>query len=101
MGRYVDTFKFAGGSFRLMPRAALAELIEVCHAHRVRVSTGGFVEYVLAQGAQAVCRYLQECKALGFDIVEVSSGFVTVPADDLVRLVEEVMKAGLEAKPEV
>jgi phosphosulfolactate synthase (CoM biosynthesis protein A) len=101
MGRYVDTLKFAGGSFCLMPGAALAELIEVCHAHQVQVSTGGFVEYVLAQGAQAVRRYLKECNALGFDLVEVSSGFVTVPADDLVRLVEEVMKAGLKAKPEV
>src|SRR6478672_5121805 len=50
MGRYVDTLKFAGGSFRLMPRAALVELIELCHAHEVKVSTGGFVESVLAQG---------------------------------------------------
>jgi phosphosulfolactate synthase (CoM biosynthesis protein A) len=33
--------------------------------------------------------------------VEVSSGFVTVPADDLVRLVEQVRRAGLVAKPEV
>jgi len=101
MGRYVDTLKFAGGSFRLMPRGTLAELIELCHAHEVRVSTGGFVEYVLAQGAEAVRRYLRECKAVGFDVVEVSSGFVTVPADDLVRLVEDVIKAGLTVKPEV
>jgi len=101
MGRYVDALKFAGGSFCLMPRAALAELIELCHAHQVQVSTGGFIEYVLAQGPEAVRRYLKECKALGFDVVEVSSGFVTVPPDDLVRLVEEVIKAGLKAKPEV
>src|SRR5262249_14023350 len=33
--------------------------------------------------------------------IEVSSGFVTVPADDLVRLVERVQRAGLKAKPEV
>jgi phosphosulfolactate synthase (CoM biosynthesis protein A) len=48
-----------------------------------------------------VRRYIRECGELGFDLVEVSSGFVTVPADDLVRLVEEVRKAGLKAKPEV
>jgi phosphosulfolactate synthase (CoM biosynthesis protein A) len=101
MGAYVDILKFAGGSFALMPRATLAELIDVCHAHGVRVSTGGFIEYVLTQGPEAVRRYLAECRDLGFDIVEVSSGFITVPPDDLVRLVEAVRKAGLTAKPEV
>ncbi|HZY84689.1 MAG TPA: phosphosulfolactate synthase [Gemmataceae bacterium] len=101
MGAYVDILKFAGGSFTLMPRAALAELIDLCHAHGVLVSTGGFIEYVLTQGAGPVRRYLAECHALGFDIVEVSSGFITIPPDDLVRLVEAVRKAGLKAKPEV
>jgi len=59
MGQYVDTLKFAGGSFSLLPRGALQELIDVCHAHDVQVSTGGFVEYVLTQGADAVRRYLR------------------------------------------
>jgi len=38
---------------------------------------------------------------LGFDIVEVSSGFVTMPADDLVRVACQVQSTGLKAKPEV
>ncbi len=101
MGHYVDVLKFAGGSFSLMPEQVVRELIDLCHAHDVLVSTGGFIEYVLAQGANAVHRYIQECKVLGFDIIEVSSGFITVPADDLLRLVEDVQKAGLKAKPEV
>jgi len=101
MGAYVDTLKFAGGSFSLMPYQAVKELIDLCHDHNVLVSTGGFIEHVLAQGPEAVDRYIQECKGLGFDIVEISSGFITVPADDLVRLVEKVQQAGLKAKPEV
>src|SRR5207247_549302 len=60
-----------------------------------------FIEYVLAQVGEVVRRYLRECQELGFDIVEVSSGFITVPADDLLRLVEEVERAGMKAKPEV
>src|SRR5438105_5726671 len=92
MGAYVDSLKFAGGSFSLLPRTVLKELIDLCHAHEVRVSTGGFIESVLPQGADAVRRYLRECKELGFDVVEVSSGFITVPADDVLRLVEEVQK---------
>jgi phosphosulfolactate synthase (CoM biosynthesis protein A) len=101
MGAYVDSLKFAGGSFALMPRPAVRELIELCHAHGVSVSTGGFVEYVLTQGADAVRRYLDECRDLGFDVVEVSCGFVTVPADDFARLVADVRAAGLKAKAEV
>ncbi len=101
MGAYVDALKFAGGSFSLMPKKALTELIELCHQHDVLVSTGGFIEYVLTQAGDAVSRYIQECKELGFDIIEVSSGFITLPADDWLRLVEKVQKAGLKAKPEV
>ena len=101
MGEYVDTLKFAGGSFSLMPRKAVKELIDICHAHNVRVSTGGFIEHVLTQGTEAVSRYIQECKEIGFDIVEISSGFITIPIDDFVSLVEKVKKAGLSPKPEV
>jgi len=101
MGAYVDALKFAGGSFTLMPRQSVKGLIELCHAHNVLVSTGGFIEHVLTQGPQAVHRYIEECKALGFDIVEISTGFITIPTDDWLRLVEQVQKAGLKAKPEV
>jgi phosphosulfolactate synthase (CoM biosynthesis protein A) len=101
VGAYVDTLKFAGGSFTLFPPSALRALIDLCHGYHVNVSTGGFIEYVLPQGVDVVHRYLATCKELGFDIVEVSSGFITMPADDLVRLVERVQQAGLKAKPEV
>src|SRR6266496_2431712 len=101
MGAYIDALKFAGGSFSLMPRRAVMELIETCHRNNVLVSTGGFIEYVLTQGTNAVNRYIQECKELGFDILEVSSGFITLPGDDWLRLVERVQNAGLKAKPEV
>lgn len=101
MGNYVDSLKFAGGSFSLMPRDRVCEITDLCHRYGVLVSTGGFMEYVLTQGKEAVNRYIQECKELGFDIIEVSSGFITVPTDDWLRLVENVQKGGLKAKPEV
>ena len=101
MGNYVDALKFAGGSFSLMPRRVVSEIVALCHDHNILVSTGGFIEHVLTQGFEAVERYIEECKALGFDIIEVSSGFITLPADDWLRLVERVQKSGLKAKPEV
>ncbi len=101
MGNWVDALKFAGGSFSLMPRPAVKELLDLCHSYQVEVSTGGFIEHVLTLGPQAVNGYIEECKALGFDIIEISSGFITIPTDDWLRLVEKVRKAGLKAKPEV
>ena len=101
MGSYVDSLKFAGGSFALMPRRAVLEITKLCHEREVLVSTGGFLEQVLTQGTDAVRSYIGECKELGFDIIEISSGFITLPAADWLRLVEQVQKAGLKAKPEV
>lgn len=101
MGEYVDALKFAGGSFTLMPPKAVKELTDLAHEHDVLVSTGGFIEYVLTQGKEAVRSYIAECKSLGFDIIEISAGFITVPTDDILRLVEAVHKSGLKAKPEV
>jgi phosphosulfolactate synthase (CoM biosynthesis protein A) len=101
MGFYIDTLKYAGGSFALMPRQVVRAFNELCHDHDVAVSTGGFLETVLARRGEAVARYLGECRELGFDVVEISTGFVTLPADDLVHLTKAVCDAGLRAKPEV
>jgi phosphosulfolactate synthase (CoM biosynthesis protein A) len=100
-GAYVDALKFAGGSFALMPTEMVKALIELCHRHQVTVSTGGFIEYVLTQGPQAVDRYMTRCAELGFDTIELSSGFVTLPPAGMLKLIEKVHQAGLKAKVEV
>jgi phosphosulfolactate synthase (CoM biosynthesis protein A) len=103
MGYYVDGLKFAGGSFSLLPENKLRELIELAHEHDVYVSTGGWIEHVLTQSDphSAVDRYLQRCKSLGFDVIEVSTGFLSIPPDDWLRLVEKIHQAGLVPKPEI
>jgi phosphosulfolactate synthase (CoM biosynthesis protein A) len=101
MGAYVDSLKFAGGSFTLMPERAVRDIIDLCHKYDVLVSTGGFIERVLAQGSDAVRQYVSECRKLGFDMIEISAGFVSIPTDDWLRLIELVRKSGLKAKPEV
>ncbi|SPQ26460.1 ad4f37a3-3b29-43fc-85e0-a4bf5635d05e [Thermothielavioides terrestris] len=103
MGHHIDGLKFAGGSFALFPEDKLRELIELAHEHGVYVSTGGWIEHLLTQSdpATAIPRYLKKCKALHFDVVEVSTGFLSLPADDFVRLVERVQAEGLAAKPEI
>ena len=100
-GEYVDGFKFAGGSMRLLTRDKTKRIIELCHQHNVYVSTGGFVERVIVQGPDAVDRYLEECTSLEFDLVEVSSGLASIKLEDKVAIVKQVQKLGMKAKPEV
>lgn len=101
MGEYADILKFAGGAFTLYPETELKEIIDIAHEYDVKVSTGGFLESVIPQGTEAVDHYISECKRVGFDIIEISTGFITIPIDDVVRLVERVQQAGLLAKPEI
>jgi len=103
MGHHVDGLKFAGGSFSLMPEKSLRELIDIAHANDVYVSTGGFMEHLLVhpEVMTVVDKYLQKCKDVGFDVVELSSGFLSFPPDDWLRLVERVHSYGLKAKPEL
>src|SRR5512143_1887530 len=101
MGSSIDSLKFAGGSFALIPPRHVKELIEIAHRHDVLVSTGGFLEFVLTRGREAVKKYIEACKVLGFDIIEISAGFIVIPTDDWLRLIEVVQKSGLKAKPEV
>jgi len=101
MGVYVDSLKFAGGSFCLMPPERVREMIDLCHGHDVLVSTGGFLERALPLGPRVVDQCLDACRALGFDTIEVSSGFVTIPADDLVTLARRALDRGFRVKPEV
>ena len=100
-GDYIDGFKFAGGSQRLLSVDMVKRIIHVCHDYDVYVSTGGFIERVIVQGFEAVDRYLAECKSLGFDIVEVSSGLAPIPLEDKVEIVKQVKKHNMKPKPEI
>jgi phosphosulfolactate synthase (CoM biosynthesis protein A) len=61
-GQWVDGIKYARGSFALMPKAAVEAM-------------------VLSHGLDAVDAYLSEAKALGFDVIELSSGFISLPVE--------------------
>ncbi|PFH53312.1 hypothetical protein AMATHDRAFT_137767 [Amanita thiersii Skay4041] len=103
-GEYVDGVKFAGGSFSLMPHDRLKSLIDTAHKHGCYVSTGGFMERVLASSAgdkAIVQKYLQTCKDSGFDVLEISSGFLSIPTEDWASLIEMSASYGLKPKPEI
>ncbi|KAJ5122825.1 uncharacterized protein N7443_002924 [Penicillium atrosanguineum] len=103
MGNHVDGLKFAGGSFALFERNSLREITDLAHEYGVYVSTGGWAEHLLTHPDPNTVfdRYLAKCKDLGFDVVELSSGFLSFPEDDWLRLVDKVHSYKLKAKPEL
>jgi phosphosulfolactate synthase (CoM biosynthesis protein A) len=100
-GQWVDGVKWAGGSFALLPREQVRAFSDLAHKHDAYISSGGWIETVLRYGPEAVEKYLKEAKEVGFDVIEISAGFISVPTSGLIRLIEQVNKAGLKAKPEL
>ncbi|MER1940321.1 MULTISPECIES: phosphosulfolactate synthase [unclassified Castellaniella] len=100
-GQWIDGIKWAGGSFSLMPRQQVKAMNDVAHSNGAYVSSGGWIETVLRYGDAAVDQYLSEAKEVGFDVIEISTGFIMVPTSGLERLVKRVVAAGLKAKPEL
>lgn len=99
MGQFVDGLKFSGGSHSLMPTNYIKEVTNMAHKHNVYVSTGGWAEHLMRKGPSAFRDYIEECKCLGFDTIEIDAGSLGVPEDALLRYVRLVKSEGLRAKP--
>ncbi|KAK3433331.1 hypothetical protein EUGRSUZ_D00856 [Eucalyptus grandis] len=99
MGPFVDGLKFSGGSHSLMPKSFIKEITDIAHQHNVYVSTGDWAEHLLRRGPSAFKEYVQECKQLGFDTVELNVGTLEIPEDTLLRFVRTVKSDGLRVKP--
>lgn len=100
-GQWIDGIKWAGGSFALVPPEQVRAFSDLAHENDAYVSSGGWIETVLRYGDEAVDHYLREAKEVGFDVIEISTGFIMLPTSGLERLVEKVVRAGLKAKPEL
>ncbi len=100
-GRWIDGVKWGGGSFAVLPPEQVRAFSDLVHEHDAYISSGGWIETVLRYGPDAVAKYLAEAKNLGFDVIEISTGFLSIPTSGLLRLVEQVTRAGLKAKPEL
>ncbi|KAL6546704.1 Protein HEAT-STRESS-ASSOCIATED 32 [Orobanche minor] len=99
MGQFVDGLKFYGGSHSLMPRSYIKEVTNMAHKHNVYVSTGDRAEHLVLRGPSAFKDYVEECKQLGFDTIEIDAGSLGVPEEVLLRYVRQVKSGGLKAKP--
>jgi phosphosulfolactate synthase (CoM biosynthesis protein A) len=112
---YIDVFKFAGGTQRLIDFSLVKRKIALCHDYDILVSTGGFTERVLvtinrngrfgmvSDPLETFEKYLDEAKSLGFDVVEISDGLIKgkISLQTRLEMTRLAKKYGLRAKPEV
>jgi phosphosulfolactate synthase (CoM biosynthesis protein A) len=98
-GPCVDGLKFSGGCHSLMGRELVREITDLAHKHEIYVSTGDWAEHLLRQGPSFFKQYVEECKTLGFDTVELNAGSLKLPEEALLRLVRLIKTSGLRAKP--
>lgn len=99
MGQFVDGLKFAGGTCSLMPKTFIKEITEMAHKHKVTVATGDWAELLLQKGPSGFKQYVQECKDLGFDIIDLNADSLKVPEETLLRLIRIIKNERLKAKP--
>jgi phosphosulfolactate synthase len=99
-GDAMDYAKQVVSTAGLMPRELLRHKIELYREQGVKAFPGGmFLEH--ACGAGLVEEYLQECRAVGYDVVEVSENARPMPhatRDDIIRRARDL---GLEVLGEV
>ncbi|XP_020103651.1 protein HEAT-STRESS-ASSOCIATED 32 isoform X2 [Ananas comosus] len=100
MGEFVDGLKFAGGSHSLMPKAFIKEITDLAHRHDVYVSTGDWAEHLLRKGPSSFKQYVEECKNLGFDTIELNASSLKLPEEALLRFVRLIKRSGLKVKPQ-
>ncbi|KAK6283641.1 hypothetical protein POUND7_002593 [Theobroma cacao] len=100
MGQFVDGLKFSGGSHSLMPKSFLKQVIDMAHQHNVYVSTGDWADHLIRKGPSAFKDYVEECKQMGFDTIELNVTSLEVPEETLLRYVRMIKSGGLKAKPQ-
>lgn len=100
-GQFVDWVKIPAPSVILLPPEVQQRYLETCHEHDVEASAGGAIEWVVTRGADAVDRYFDAVRGMGYDIVEISAGMLSIPDDDFIRLVRRAKATGLKVKAEV
>ncbi len=91
---YVDVAKIGWGLPLLLPRDQVRDRVARYHKVGIEVSTGGtLLEYAVVH--DRVGPLLDEARAIGFDLIEISSGIIELSAAQIEGLAQEATRRGL------
>jgi phosphosulfolactate synthase (CoM biosynthesis protein A) len=100
-GPYIDWFKIPAPSLALLSSRCMRSFLDISHRHEVEVTAGGLIEFVVTRGSKAVDSYFDALRDYGFDVIEISAGFLAMSNEDFLRLVTRAKRTGLKVKAEV
>ncbi|HJU20998.1 MAG TPA: phosphosulfolactate synthase [Casimicrobiaceae bacterium] len=102
-GRYIDLVKIAVGTSRLYEPDVLRRKLDLYRARGARPFLGGqFQEYVYATyGKDALPRFLNEARRVGFETVEISDNCVPLPDAERRDQIRLALDCGLAVFGEV
>jgi phosphosulfolactate synthase len=102
-GDYLDLGKIAVGTPRLYDEGLLREKFAIYQARQIRPFLGGmFIEhYLAAHGMDAMNRFYEEAKRVGFAIIEVSDNLTPFTAEQRQGLIHLAREHGLAVFGEV
>lgn len=99
-GNYIDIIKLGFGTCSLYPIRELSQKIALFKSANIRVCPGGtFMEIAHARGQFS--SYLQDCKRLGFDTIEISDGNSDISLKKRLDLLEQAKNAGFHVLVEI
>ena len=97
---YMDVVKIGWGLPLILPREEVRKRIQFYHSLGVEVSTGGtMLEHAVTRSQSATM--MDEARALGFDIVEISDGIIELSHAQITQLADEARRRRLDFYIEV
>lgn len=97
---YIDVVKISFGTSRLYDKALLSKKIALYRKCGIDVMPGGTL-FEIAAAQNALDGFLKEAKELGFSIIEVSDGTVTIGNDTRVQAIRKARELGFKVISEV
>ncbi len=97
---YIDVVKLGWGLPLLLPRDEVRARVKFYHDIGVEVSTGGTM-LELAVSRDQPDAMMDEARAIGFDIIEVSDGVIELSTHQIEQLAGEVRRRGMDVYIEV
>eukprot|EP00252_Welwitschia_mirabilis_P001672 TRINITY_DN1158_c0_g1_i1.p1 TRINITY_DN1158_c0_g1~~TRINITY_DN1158_c0_g1_i1.p1 ORF type:complete len:287 (+),score=44.34 TRINITY_DN1158_c0_g1_i1:237-1097(+) len=101
LGQFVDGLKLSGETVKILPRNLLKEITDVAHRYDINVGTGDWFEQLESNNLSSFSNYVQECKDLGFDAIDLNTKLLKIPEQTLLQLIRMVKNAKLKAKPQL
>lgn len=99
-GEYIDVVKISFGSSRLYDEQTLEKKIALYRKYEIDVMPGGTL-FEIATVQNVLDGYLKEAKELGFTMIEVSDGSITISDNTRVQAIRKARKLDFKVISEV